>query len=485
MVPSGAARPPRGRRTSVLGGICRTKTVANAAQLFYYIYEMGITYNISKLLETERALGDPKTEQALGGLKTEQALEARATGQAREAISHLPDGEDIDVKAMEIIADLVFADRDAAVMSAAALDRIIKKIFYKTRTKLGILTPLMDDAKVSEIMVNGPEDIFYEKSGRIYRYELSFDSAGELEEVIRRIAAQVHREINELNPIVDARLADGSRVNGVFRTIAVNGPILTIRKFSDNYMKMEELIAGGTLTAEAGRLLEALVKCRYNLFVSGGTSSGKTTMLNALSRYIGRDERVIVIEDSAELQLNSIENLVRMECRYSNVSGKGAVDTSRLIRTSLRMRPDRIIVGEVRGREVLDMLQAMNTGHAGSMSTGHGNSVFGMLKRLETMYLMAMPLDVDAVRSQIAQAIEIMIHTERTGEGRKVVEITELAGYVGGKFILNKLMERDEEGRLAFTGNRIQNSRKLKKGGAVLRDGLQEFGVIPSREIDF
>ena len=426
---------------NILVGFCRLKTVAIYVQLFYYINEMGINYNKRNILEKSEA-------------------EKRLLNQVRDVLAA---SETIDdTQALNIIADKAFDLHGAERWPADETARLIEKIFFKTRKKLGIITPLIEDDQISEIMVNGPQNIFYEKGGTIRRYDLGFDSDEELEEVIRKIAAQVHREFNEMNPIVDARLADGSRVNGVYKNVAVNGPILTIRKFSDSYMDIEELIKNDTLTEEAIELLKKLVRCRYNLFVSGGTSSGKTTLLNALSRFIGKDERVIVIEDSAELQLNSIDNLVQMECRYGNTAGKGSVDMSRLIRTSLRMRPDRIIVGEVRGAEVLDMLQAMNTGHAGSMSTGHGNSTTGMLKRLETMYLMATPLAIDAVRSQIAQAIEIMIHTQRTDRGRKVVEISELYGYEDGEFKLNALMMRDKEGKLISTGNKMKNTKKLE-----------------------
>ena len=419
-------------------------------QLFYYIHEMEINYNKNKYLEN--------------------AFEHELTSRIRNTLAS---SETIDDgQAMETIANEVFNDAGSEEIAIEDLDLIIKKIFFRTRKKTGILTPLIEDKDISEIMVNGPENIFYEKKGAIFRYDLAFDSYEELEDVIRHMAAGVHREFNELNPIVDARLPDGSRVNGVYKNVAVNGPILTIRKFSDDCMTIEDLTANGTLTRHAAELLTDLVSCRYNLFVSGGTSSGKTTLLNALSHFIGRGERVIIIEDSAELQPGDIENIVRLECRRGNISGKGAVDMSRLIRTSLRMRPDRIIVGEVRGGEVLDMLQAMNTGHAGSMSTGHGNSTDGMLKRLETMYLMAAQLSIDAVRSQIAQAIEIMVHTQREGETRRVTEISELCGYENGSFIINRIMETDQKNNLVFTGNKIKNDTKLRKGGKEPAYGL-------------
>lgn len=351
---------------------------------------------------------------------------------------------------------------------------IAKKIFYKTRTKLNILKPLLDDGDVTEIMVNNCDNIFYEKNNQIFKYQLAFDSNEEVEEVMHMIAGDVNREINELNPIVDARLADGSRVNGVYKNVAVNGPTLTIRKFSKDYISIEQLVANKTLTKEGAVLLKVLVQCGYNIFISGGTSSGKTTLINALGGYIPKGERVIVIEDSAELKLHSIENLVQMECRNSNSLGKGKVSMSSLIKNSLRMRPDRIIVGEVRGEEVFHMLQAMNTGHSG-MSTGHGNSIEGMLKRLETMYLMAASIDIDAIRSQIAEGLDILVHIEKIHNERRIVEIAELLGYEKGEYRLNKLMTYDKE--LRFTGNGILNSKKIFEKGEQYAFELQSNGI--------
>lgn len=386
-----------------------------------------------------------------------------------------------DRRAMEIIVEEIFGDKESGIFDDAALDRIIKKLFCKTRRRLGILQPLLEDKQVTEIMVNGPEHIFAEKDGRIQRWPLSFDSADELTEIIRNIAGDVHREISEMNPIVDARLADGSRVNSVYSNVAINGPILTIRKFSDSYMTMKDLTGNGTLTSEAALLLENLVQCGYNIFVSGGTSSGKTTLLNALAEAIPRDERVIVIEDSMELKLSAIENIVHMECRNAGNSGRGSVTMSRLIKSSLRMRPDRIIVGEVRGEEVADMLQAMNTGHSGSMSTGHGNSVEGMLRRLEAMYLMAATVDMDAVRAQIAEGIDIMVHIEKIEGKRRITEITELIGYKNGQFILNSLMNMSEgTGSVKATGNHIINSRKIWLRGEKNANILRQYGFIGS-----
>ena len=384
-----------------------------------------------------------------------------------------------DRRAMEIIAEEVFGDEESGNFDDETADRIIQKIFLKTRRRLGILQPLLEDRQVTEIMVNGPKHIFAERQGKIERWPLSFDSPDELAEIIRNIAGDVHREISELNPIVDARLADGSRVNSVYSNVAINGPILTIRKFSDNYMTMEDLAGNGTVTPEAALLLRTLVECGYNIFVSGGTSSGKTTLLNALAGAIPPEERVIVIEDSMELKLSTVENIVHMECRNAVSSGKGSVTMSQLIKSSLRMRPDRIIVGEVRGAEVADMLQAMNTGHSGSMSTGHGNSVEGMLRRLEAMYLMAASMDMDAIRSQIAEGIDIMVHIEKIGGKRRITEITEIAGYEKGLFRLNRLMNTEKgTDAAAPTGNRIINSRKLWLKGGKHAGLLRQYGFI-------
>lgn len=370
-----------------------------------------------------------------------------------------------DERALRLITETVFDDPQACGMPQAVLEDCMRKIFWKTRRKLNLLDPLLQDDEVTEIMVNGPQSIFVERCGRIERYPYCFDSVGELEEVLRGIAGQVHREINEMHPIVDARLPDGSRVNGVYKNVAINGPVLTIRKFSEGFMHLSDLEANETVSHSGARLLTKLVRSGYNLFVSGGTSSGKTTLLNALAEAIPRQERVVVVEDSMELKMREIENIVHMECRSSNAAGKGGVSMTDLIRSSLRMRPDRIIVGEVRGAEVMDMLNGMNTGHAG-MSTGHGNSVEGMLKRLESMYLMAMPLAIDAIRAQIAAGIDIMVHIEKLEGGqRKVTDIVELVDYHEGKFVLNPLMRLEADGCLAETGNSLVHTRKLKLKG--------------------
>ncbi len=346
--------------------------------------------------------------------------------------------------------------------------QLIDRIFYSMRRELDILQPYIEDEGVSEIMVNGMDTIFIEKNGSLHQVDSGFDSVEQLEDLIRRIAAKVHREINELNPIVDARLEDGSRVNAVYKNIALNGPILTIRKFPQKAIDMATLIEKGSITGEAARFLEKLVKAGYNCFISGGTSSGKTTFLNVLSNYIPSDERVIVIEDSAELQIRQISNLVRMECKQANAQKRGQVSLEQLIKTSLRMRPDRIIVGEVRGKEVIDMIQAMNTGHDGSLSTGHGNSIRGMLRRLESMFLQAADYPIEAIRSQIAEGIDIIIHLGRLSDGsRKVLEIAELCGVSGGEIKTNMLFKyRPLEGLLP-TGNSLINKEKLELRGML------------------
>lgn len=275
----------------------------------------------------------------------------------------LSESEITDDSVMRAIEEYVFRNQQLQMKHPNENSQLIRRLFCSMRRELDILQPYIEDERVSEIMVNGINDIFVEKSGNLQRIDLNFDSEEQLEELIRRIAAKVHREINELNPIVDARLEDGSRVNAVYKNIALNGPILTIRKFPRNAIDMETLIEKGSITREAAHFLERLVKAGYNCFISGGTSSGKTTFLNVLSNYIPSSERVIVIEDSAELQIRQISNLVRLECKQANSLKRGSINMEQLIKTSLRMRPDRIIVGEVRGKEVIDMIQAMNTGH--------------------------------------------------------------------------------------------------------------------------
>lgn len=325
--------------------------------------------------------------------------------------------------------------------------QISRELFNAFR-KLDILQELIEDDEITEIMINGTEHIFLEKSGRIFESDRRFVSAAKLEDVIQQIVAGANRYVNEASPIVDARLEDGSRVNVVLRPVALNGPIMTIRKFPKEAVTMRQLIDWGSISQEVTGFLKILVESKYNIFVSGGTGSGKTTFLNALSDYIPKDERIITIEDNAELQIKGVSNLVRLEARNANLEGEGAVTIRDLIKSALRMRPDRIIVGEVRGDETVDMISsAMLNGHSGSMSTGHANNPLDMLHRLETMMLMGIDLPLAAIQKQIASALDIIIHLGRLRDkSRKVLEITEVLGYEEGRIQLQTLYKFQEEG---------------------------------------
>lgn len=353
--------------------------------------------------------------------------------------------------------------------------QIIDRVYSSIRG-LGLLDSILKDDNITEVMINGPENIFIEKNGKLQKLNEKFESERRLEDIIQKIVGIAGREVNQANPIVDTRLPDGSRVNVVLPPISLVGPIVTIRKFSKTPMTMEQLIKYGSITPEIAELLKYFVKAKYNIFVSGGTGSGKTTFLNALSNYIPKEERIITIEDSAELQVAGIDNLVSMETRNSNTSGVGEVTIRDLIKSSLRMRPERIIVGEVRGPEALDMLQAMNTGHDGSLSTGHANSSQDILSRLETMVLTgAEGLPLDAVRQQIASSLDIIIHLSRLRDhSRKTMEITEVLGYEDGKIILNPIYKFEEDknstlekvsGQLVRTENEFKNTYKLELAG--------------------
>lgn len=352
---------------------------------------------------------------------------------------------------------------------------IVEQVYSSIRG-FGLLDSIIKDDTITEVMINGPEDIFIEQNGRLFKMEKQFESERRLEDIIQRIVGLAGREVNQANPICDTRLPDGSRVNVVLPPIALCGPTLTIRKFSRTPMTIERLISYGSITREIAEKLELLVKAKYNIFICGGTGSGKTTFLNALSNYIPKDERVITIEDSAELQIVGVENLVRLETRNANAAGVGQITIRDLIKSSLRMRPERIVVGEVRGGEALDMLQAMNTGHDGSLSTGHANSTQDMLSRLETMVLQGAPgLPLEAIRQQIASAVDIIVHLSRLRDkSRKTMEITEVVGYRDGQVLLNPLyvFEEDEKstlekvsGSLNRTENKMQNVFKLQLSG--------------------
>lgn len=353
--------------------------------------------------------------------------------------------------------------------------QIVRQIFSSIRG-FGLLDTIISDDTITEVMINGPDNIFIEKKGKLMKLEQTFESERRLEDIVQKIVGLAGREVNQANPIVDTRLPDGSRVNVVLPPIALDGATVTIRKFSKTPMTVEQLIKYGSITEEIAHVLQLFVKAKYNIFISGGTGSGKTTFLNAISNYIPKDERVITIEDSAELQIAGVANLVRMETRNANVTGAGAITIRDLIKSSLRMRPERIIVGEVRGGEALDMLQAMNTGHDGSLSTGHANSTRDMLSRLETMVLQgADGLPLDAIRQQIASAVDIIIQLSRLRDhSRKTMEITEVCGYENGRIILNPLyvFEEDENstlervsGSLKRTSNPLKNDFKMKLSG--------------------
>ena len=380
-----------------------------------------------------------------------------------------------DEELEENIENLVMSRIGQRYCSIEQKVSIVQQIYSSIRG-FGLLDSIMSDDSITEVMINGPDHIFIEQNGKLFRLNKKFESQRRLEDDIQRIVGLAGREVNQANPICDTRLPDGSRVNVVLPPIALCGPTLTIRKFSKTPMTIERLIEYGSLTQEIANKLEVLVKAKYNIFISGGTGSGKTTFLNALSNYIPKDERVITIEDSAELQIVGIDNLVSLETRNANTSGAGQITIRDLIKSSLRMRPERIIVGEVRGGEALDMLQAMNTGHDGSLSTGHANSTQDMLSRLETMVLQgAAGLPLPAIRQQIASAVDIIIHLARLRDkSRRTVEITEVLGYEDGQIKLNPLYVFEEDsdstlekvsGRLKRTENPLINDYKLKISG--------------------
>lgn len=365
--------------------------------------------------------------------------------------------------------------------SISLRDRIeLEKRVFDSLKRLDVLQELIDDTEVTEIMVNGPDTIFYEKNGCIQQYEGRFSSEEKMQDIIQQIVGKHNRVVNQSSPIVDTRLVDGSRVNIVLFPISLGGSAISIRKFPKEPYNMEKLIAIGSVSEEVAEVLKLLVRAKYSIFISGGTGSGKTTFLNALSQYIPEDERIITIEDSAELQLLGAKNIVRMETRNANVEGVMPITIRDLIRTALRMRPDRIIVGECRGAETLDMLSAMNTGHDGSLSTGHANSCRDMLSRMETMVLMGQELPLSAIRSQIASGINIIVQLGRLRDkSRRVLEIAELDGIVDGEIVLNTLYKFEETsekdgrviGELVQKG-KLKSRTKLEAAGMRDIDGL-------------
>ena len=391
-----------------------------------------------------------------------QAYEQYKASIKKEILEKLDCGRDFsDDEVRDIIDGRLCGGDCAGRLDVARRRRMGKELFASIRG-LDVLQELLEDKSITEIMINGPERIFVERAGRLQRWKGHFESLSRLQDVIQQIAAGCNRVVNEASPILDARLEDGSRVNVVLAPVALNGPVMTIRRFPEEGMTLDRLVAIGSLDTECRRFLELLVKSRYNIFISGGTGSGKTTFLNALSQAIPPEERIITIEDSAELQLKYAENLVSLETRNANTEGCKPVTVRDLIRSSLRMRPDRIIVGEVRGAEICELLTAYNSGHAGSMSTGHGNTARDMLLRMETMLLMGMDIPLSAIRRQIASGIDILVHLGRMRDKtRKVLEVAEITGFSEGEILTETLYEFEED----------KNSTKEKVSGSLVKKG--------------
>lgn len=442
-------RPGQCCRKKLAGAFC-TGSQKNRGKTMDISSKMlgDLTLKVSASLELEKNV-------------TDEAIRARAS----QLLDQQLNGEYITV-----------AERVAAV--SAVLDNI---------RHYGVLQPLINDREITEIMINGPKCIFIEKGGKLYRRPETFEDEKQLEDIIQKMVGKVNRTVDSLNPICDARLEEGSRVNIVLPPIALNGATVTIRKFPEKVINFEDLISWGAISNEAAEFLCSCVCAKYNIFVSGGTGSGKTTFLNALSNFIPEDERIITIEDSAELQIQRVQNLVRLETRQANTEGKGAISMRDLIKSSLRMRPERIVVGEVRGAEALDMLQAMNTGHDGSLSTGHANSPKDMLSRLETMVLTGVDFPIEAIRQQIGSAIDLIVHLGRLSDkSRKVLDIVEVAGYEDGKYRLNPLFSyiRDKKemedgkiiGHLQRTENCMIHKEKFELNGVEMKL-LQPAGI--------
>ncbi len=372
-----------------------------------------------------------------------------------------------DAEILERIDQMILEDLREEGLSLREKTRLRQRLFHSVR-KLDVLQDLLDDNSVTEIMVNGPDHIFVEQEGKVRRWDRSFTSMEKLEDVIQQIVGRCNRVVNESSPIVDARLENGARVHVVVAPVALNGPILTIRRFSDRPITMEKLLQLGSLNRECAGFLEKLVQARYSILIGGGTGSGKTTFLGALSEYIPKEERIITIEDNAELRIQGIENLVRLEAKEANLEGGRDITLRDLIKSALRMRPDRIVVGEVRGAEAVDMLQALNTGHEGSLTTAHANSTKDMLSRLETMVLMGMDLPLEAIRRQIASGLDILVHLGRMRDrSRKVLEVAEILGYEDGEVHLRRLYQWEEIRGLVKVGE-LTHTEKLERAGISL-----------------
>ncbi len=393
----------------------------------------------------------------------------------REILEELDCGRDMTDAQVRALIDEKLCGREYARRLGVASRRDMSRELFASIRGLDLLQDLLEDPEITEIMINGPDRIFVEKGGRLWPWEGRFESMTRLQDVIQQIAAGCNRAVNEASPILDARLADGSRVNVVLAPVALNGPAVTIRRFPKEGMTLSRLVELGSLNEETRAFLERMVRCKYNIFISGGTGSGKTTFLNALSQAIPEEERIITIEDSAELQLASAKNLISLETRNANAEGCAPVTIRDLIRTSLRMRPDRIIVGEVRGAEICELLTAYNSGHAGSMSTGHGNTARDMLLRMETMLLMGMDVPLDAIRRQIASGIDLMVHLGRLRDkSRRVLEIAEILGFSDGEIRTRTLYAFEENER----STREKVCGELVKKGELTHVGkLEEAGM--------
>ena len=402
-----------------------------------------------------------------------KAYKGKLREQVLQRMDYSRDLEDEEV--LTIIDEVILAQEDYKLLPISLSRRLRGELFDSLR-RLDVLQNFVEDTTITEIMINGPNHIFVERNGVLQRQEQVFESEEKLRDVIQQIVAGCNRVVNEASPIVDARLEGGNRVNIVMAPIALNGPIVTIRRFPDKPIDIQQLIENHSITAVVAEFLRTLVRAKYNIFISGGTGSGKTTFLNVLSGFIPKDERIITIEDSAELQLQGVENLVRLETRNKTTEGCAEISIRELIKCSLRMRPDRIIVGEVRGAEAADMVTCLNTGHEGSLSTGHANSAEDMLGRLETMILMGASIPLEAIRRQIASGIDILVHLGRMRDGtRKVLEILEVMGYENGEYQLNPLFEFVEEGEdeQGYVLGQLIKKGELVYGKKLLAAGLR------------
>lgn len=408
---------------------------------------------------------------------TASSVELMRNSVRESVIAVLPPGEQLEDDALYEVIDEQIERMTLERYIRLDEKRLIRHEVFNSLRRMDVLQDILDDEDVTEIMVNGPDHIFIEKDGRMKETGLRFEGQARLEDITQQIASSGNRIVNESHPILDARLADGSRVNIVVPPVAIEGPVITIRKFPKEAMTMQKLIEIGAVTDEVSGFLKKLVEARYNIFISGGTGAGKTTFLNILSNFIPQTERVITIEDSAELQIQNVDNLVRLEARNANVEGKNEVTIRDLVKSALRMRPDRIIVGEIRDAAAIDLLTAMNTGHDGSLSTGHANSPADMLNRMETLVLMGLDIPLAAIRQQIASGIDILVHLGRLRDkSRKVLQVDEVGDVIDGKIELYPLYEYEEEGEedgrvkgsLKKTKNKLKSVDKCKRAGIVI-----------------